>query len=74
MGRPKEDGREFAARLVEDQEYLASLRKRAIAGTLDPGVEELLLYYGFSAPQTLSETKSNLRLVQKGGEPSHEKN
>jgi len=64
MGESKNlplDGRAFAARLIEDPEYLESLKRRAIAGTLDPVIEEMLLYYGFSTPPPRQEPQ--LRLI-----------
>ena len=36
MQKGLERARELALRIIEDPEYLESLRKRAIAGTLDP--------------------------------------
>ena len=62
MGKPNLDrARELALEIIEDPEYQECLRKRAIAGTLDPVIEEMLLFYGF-APKKPS---NNLRLIKR---------
>lgn len=40
----------IAKQLVEDPDYLGSLRERLVAGTLAPQVEALLLQYAYGRP------------------------
>lgn len=44
----------MAAEIIDDPRYRKTLKERAIAGTLSPGVEALLMHYRFGKPQETS--------------------
>ena len=53
-------GREFAERLVNDPEYLASVVARAKAGKLQPGIEQMIWYYALGKPRESVELSGNI--------------
>ena len=53
-------GREFAERLVNDPEYIASVEARAKAGKLPPGVEVMLWYYALGKPKEQLEVSGSV--------------
>jgi hypothetical protein len=50
IDRSKTEAGSFARLIVEVPDYRTSLRARAIAGTLPPAVETLLMYYAWGRP------------------------
>ena len=53
-------GREFAERLCNDPEYLASIEARAKAGKLPPGVEIMLWHYAHGRPKVQLELSGSV--------------
>ena len=53
-------GREFAQRLVNDPDYLASVEARAKAGKLQPGIEQMIWYYAIGKPRESLELSGNI--------------
>ena len=48
----------FCGSIVDDHVYQAKLRRRAIAGTLPPGIEALLWYYAKGKPVERHEVRT----------------
>lgn len=70
VGRPKgsrnvgllkrmSDAETFASNCIDDPQYLANLKQRAIDGTLSPAAECLLWYYRFGKPVNRVEIHTN---------------
>lgn len=53
-------GREFAERLCNDADYLASVEARAKAGKLPPGVEIMLWHYAHGRPKEQLELSGSI--------------
>lgn len=62
--------RDIALRIIDDSEYQARLRERAVAGTLDPSIEEMLLYYAFS--EAPPQRTARLHVLNGGKEDEEE--
>ena len=48
--RMSKEGREFCKAILDDPEYVASLKRRLMADTLPMGIEQLLYYYAYGKP------------------------
>lgn len=55
VGKITREVREIAGNLVEDPEYVASLRARLLTGELAPPIEQMLWYYRYGKPKETVE-------------------
>ena len=50
MNKSTHEAREFCASVVDDPVYQANIRRRALAGELQPAIEQMLWYYAKGKP------------------------